>query len=156
MAWTIKQASLKTGIPIDSLRYYDKLGIISPKRHVNGYRYYDEKDMSNLQYITVMKYAKFTLSEIKMMIGLFGNEPSPECTVIARSILASKSNMLRQAVLNYQNIIKLLDQLLPMVESIEAYCDNQSDIDTFVNQIFDDIQQGNFQQTNPTQNKKKK
>lgn len=146
---TIKQASLKTGIPTDSLRYYDKLGIVSPKRHVNGYRYYDEKDLSDLQYITVMKYAQFTLSEIKTMLGLFGNEPSPECNVIAKSILISKSDGLRQAVLNYQNIIKLLGQLLPMVDSIEAYCDNQTSIDALVKQIFDDIQKKDYQPPDP-------
>lgn len=149
MEWTIKQTSLKTGIPVDSLRYYDKLGIVSPKRHENGYRYYDEKDVSALQYITVMKYAKFTLSEIKTMIGLFGNEPSAECNGITKDILDSKSNMLKQAVMNYQNIIKLLGHLLPMVESLESYYNNQSDIDSFVTQIFHDIQLGKFQQTNP-------
>ena len=38
MAWSITQMAQMSGIPTDSLRYYDKLGIVSPKRAENGYR----------------------------------------------------------------------------------------------------------------------
>jgi len=144
MEWTIKQVSIKTGIPTDSLRYYDKLGIVSPKRHENGYRYYDEKDISNLQYIVVMKYAQLTLSEIKTIIGLSGNDPTPECNDIGRTILTAKASQLRQVVVNYQKIIKLLDELLPLIDGIEAYCDNKAEIDAFVKQIYEDIRQSNL------------
>jgi len=52
MERNIKEMSEATGIPSDTLRYYDKLGIVSPKRQDNGYRTYNETDFIYLQYVT--------------------------------------------------------------------------------------------------------
>ncbi len=148
MEYTIKQVSKTTGIPTDSLRYYDKLGLVSPKRSDNGYRYYDEEDLYRLQYVTVMKYAQFSLAEIKSIFELFDREPTPECNVVAKTILSSKVEMLGHMVKNYQHIIGLLMKLLPMVDDIQCYIDNEYQIDAFVKKIYDDIMG-----TNPSHNK---
>ena len=113
MEWTFHQISMKTGIPKDTLRYYDKLGMISPKRHENGYRYYDDNDLSALQYVTVMKYAQFTLSDIKAMLSLSCDQPTAECNEIGKRILTTKATELKQVAANYQNIIGLLEVFLP-------------------------------------------
>lgn len=142
MVWTIQQVSKKTGISTDSLRYYDKLGIVSPKRHKNGYRYYDEKDISDLHYIRVMKYAQFTLSDIKTILEFSDHDPSPSCNDICRIILTNKVSALRQTVLSYQKIIILLEKLLPLIGCMEAYYNNRAEINAFVEQIYEDIRAG--------------
>ena len=139
MGWTIKQATKLTGLSADTLRYYEKEGMISPKRHDNGYRYYDERDISILKNIVVMKYAHFTLAEMKSMEALYNNEPCTECNEICKRILNAKISELEQAILNYKKIIELMDTLLPMVDSMEAYLSNEKRIDEFISQIFDDI-----------------
>lgn len=126
MNLTIKQIVDETGISADTLRYYDRLGIVSPIRHENGYRYYSDKNLSDLQYVTVMKYANFSLTKIKAMVDMFGQDPSPECNKICREILNSKLMELKQLVINYQKIVNLMEELLPMVGSINAYCESQS------------------------------
>lgn len=139
MKYTIKQVSKITGITSDSLRYYDKLGIVSPKRSENGYRYYDEDDLYRLQYTAVMKYAQFTLSEIKSIMELFDREPTPECNAISKNILSSKVELLSHMVENYKHIIGLLKKLIPMVDDINSYIEHEGQIDIFVKQIYDDI-----------------
>ena len=139
MNWTIKQATEATGLSADTLRYYEKEGLVTPKRHENGYRYYDEHDMAMLKNIVVMKYAHFTLAEMKSMEELYTLETSPECNMIIKDILNAKITELKQAMLNYQKIIKLMEALLPMVESAEAYHRNEARVDEFIAQIFDDI-----------------
>ena len=62
MTWTIRQISKMTGVSTDSLRFYEKLGILKPHRKDNGYRPYDEYDYKALQYIVVMKYAHFSFT----------------------------------------------------------------------------------------------
>ena len=43
--YKINEISKLYGIGVDSLRYYEKLGILRPRRDTNGYRLYDLKDM---------------------------------------------------------------------------------------------------------------
>jgi len=148
MEWTIQQIALITGIPKDSLRYYDKLGMISPKRHENGYRYYDDNDLAALQYLTVMKYAQFTLSEIKAMVGLSCDQPTAECNEIGKRILTEKTKELKQVVANYQKIILLLEELLPMIDGVETYSSNQERIEAYVKQLYEDIRQSKTTQSN--------
>ena len=159
MDWTISRISEITGIPADTLRYYEKEGIISPKRHENGYRFYDESDITVLKYIVVMKYARFSLSEIKSMTELFGRAPDTDCTEcneICNAILDSKILELRQAIANYQKIVGLMEELLPMVRNTEAYYSNERGIEEFISQIFDGIQNGGLFPDNmkPAQNGK--
>lgn len=52
-----QQASELLHMPKDTLRYYDKLGLVSPSRGENLYRCYTEQDILDLQYIETMKYA---------------------------------------------------------------------------------------------------
>ena len=49
--YKINEISKLYGIGVDSLRYYEKLGILRPRRDTNGYRLYDLKDMYKLTVI---------------------------------------------------------------------------------------------------------
>lgn len=139
MGWTIKQTTEKTGISADTLRYYDKESIVSPKRNENGYRQYNDNDISILKNIVVMKYAHFSLAEIKSMEELFNREPGANCNEICKGILDSKITELRQAICNYQKIAKLMEELLSMIDSVDSYLANEERIAEFIGQIFDDI-----------------
>lgn len=148
MEWTIKQIAMITGISKNSLRYYDKLGMVSPKRHENGYRYYDDNDLAALQYVTVMKYAQFTLSDIKAMLALSCGQPTAECNEIGKRILTTKETELKLVVANYQNIIRLLEELLPMIDGVDTYGSNQEQIEAYIKQVYEDIHQSKTPQSN--------
>ena len=139
MEWNIKQAAAVTGFSADTLRYYEKEGMLSPKRHENGYRYYDENDIALLKNIAVMKYAHFSLAEMKSMEELYAGDPNADCNEIVKQILNGKIAELNQAILNYSKIVALLKEMLPMVDSIDAYLSNEKQIDGFIDQIFQDI-----------------
>ena len=140
MGWTVQQVTEITGISADTLRYYDKEGLVSPKRLDNGYRLYDEDDIVHLKNLVVMKYARFTLAEIKQMERLFEQEPNADCNEISRTVLSGKVIELRQAISNYQKIIALIEQVLLMVDDADTYQANKTQVDAFIDQIFDEIQ----------------
>ena len=142
MEWTIKEAAKITGLSTDTLRYYDKEGFVIPKRKDNGYRYYDETEIMILKNIVVMKYAHFTLNEMKAMEEIFRQEENAECNEITRQILTAKARELRQKAKNFQQIIRLLEQLLAMVDSTEAYLANQDQVTAFIDQIFAAVRSG--------------
>ena len=139
MTYTIKQTAGMTGLTVDTLRYYERTGVISSKRHDNGYRYYDEYDIFILKIIVVMKYAHFTLDEIKSMVNLFIQEPTDDCNIAGRQILTTKITELEQKILNYQQIVKLMKELLPLIDNIDSSPENEEHIDGFIEQIFNNV-----------------
>ena len=144
MSYTIREITGITGLPADTLRYYEKEGIVLAKRRENGYRYYDEKDISVLKYIVVMKYAGFSLAEIKSIAMMFGLEPCEECAQTVKSLLESKIDELGRSIKNYQKIVKLMGASLPIVCNADAYRGDEKALDYFIGQIFDDIRKGEF------------
>lgn len=139
MGWTIKQMSQITGLTADTLRYYDKLKIVSPRRMDNGYRRYDERNYRALQYITVMKYAHFSLSEIKAVIRSLDLAPSDGCNQMNRNIMTSKREELTERMRNIRRIIKLFDIVEPMIESADVYAEHAADLDDYVQKLYKDI-----------------
>lgn len=65
----IGEFSALTGISIDMLRNYDKIGLLKPERvdAWNGYRYYGEKQIVSANRIQVLKGLGFGLKEIGEM-----------------------------------------------------------------------------------------
>lgn len=52
-----------------TLRYYEKLGLVSPTSRVGGQRRYDESALARLEVIRVCKVAGFTLEEIGLLLA---------------------------------------------------------------------------------------
>ena len=62
--YKINEISKLYGIGVDSLRYYEKLGILRPRRDTNGYRLYDLKDMYKLTVIRDLRKLDFSMAQI--------------------------------------------------------------------------------------------
>lgn len=138
--YTIKDVSKRVGIPMDTLRYYDKKGILSPQRKENSYRCYSEHDILKLEYLTVMKYAHFTLEEIKDMLSSIDGTPSPECKTRSLTLLINKRAELKDAIVNFTNIVALLDHTITVSEKIENYSEEHFAVDQIIHNIFNDIE----------------
>ncbi len=53
------------GIGADSLRYYEKIGVLNPKRDKNSYRLYSLKDIYKLNIIRDLRQLNFSMQQIK-------------------------------------------------------------------------------------------
>jgi DNA-binding transcriptional MerR regulator len=60
----IKETSMFTGLSIKTLHHFDNINLLSPKRDCNGYRIYEDKDISKLQTILFFRELEFPLKEI--------------------------------------------------------------------------------------------
>ncbi|WP_414050237.1 MerR family transcriptional regulator [Macrococcus animalis] len=65
----IGELSKLINISKDTIRYYEKLGLITPEI-INNKRTYNQQDFERLQSIQILKTAQFTLNEIKIFIDL--------------------------------------------------------------------------------------
>lgn len=63
--YKISEISKLYGLGLDSLRYYEKLGILSPPREENNYRTYGLDDIWKLNMIKDLRRLDFSMAEIK-------------------------------------------------------------------------------------------
>lgn len=60
----------RVGLSRDTLRFYEKLGLIEAQRAENGYRHYSEQMVFRLELIQLAKSLGFQLSEIAELIKI--------------------------------------------------------------------------------------
>jgi len=68
----IKELATRTGLSIDTIRFYEKRGLLDSThftRTENGYRHYSEAAFNRLQLIQMGQLIGFTLSEMQTTIG---------------------------------------------------------------------------------------
>lgn len=69
MAYTVHELSELSGVTPRTLRFYDKLGLLSPSRDkANGYRLYDSAHVDLLQQILIYRELGLELTQIKQLV----------------------------------------------------------------------------------------
>lgn len=68
MDYSIKQASEMSGVSVRTLRLYDEMGLVRPKRRANGYRAYSSADLNTLQQVLLYKACGMELSVIARIL----------------------------------------------------------------------------------------
>ncbi|OBZ11431.1 MerR family transcriptional regulator [Bacillus sp. FJAT-26390] len=108
--YSIQEVSRMLGIPKDTLRYYDRIGIVSPSREDNRYRKYSKNDLIDLMNIQIMQYADFSLDEIKGKFGFhrMENIDPAYCQEVA-AFLDDKNAQTRMKIAHLQKVSQLLD-----------------------------------------------
>ncbi|MGG4195031.1 MULTISPECIES: MerR family transcriptional regulator [unclassified Paenibacillus] len=101
---TIGQLSARTGMTIRTLRYYDKLGLLTPSDYKEGgHRLYNADDLSRLQQIQALKFIGFSLKDIADLL----DKPQVEQAHI-RSVIAFKK---KELIAEQERIQLMIDQL---------------------------------------------
>ncbi|WP_170311489.1 MerR family transcriptional regulator [Vallitalea okinawensis] len=68
--YTVGEFSKKAGVTIRTLRYYDKIGLLTPTTHNDiGHRLYNNSDFQKLQRIITLKFVGFSLSDIQNVMA---------------------------------------------------------------------------------------
>lgn len=68
---TIGKAAKRAGLSVDTLRYYEREGLLpKPRRTASRYRLYDEAAIARLRFINRAKSLGFTLAEIGELLLL--------------------------------------------------------------------------------------
>lgn len=106
--YLIKKASKISGVSVRTLHHYDEIGLLSPQKHENGYRYYSEENMSTLQMILFYKYLGFSLKQIKELLRKEDIE-----------LLSHLKNQLFLMKNEKEKLLTLIDTLEKTIESYE-------------------------------------
>lgn len=69
MVYTVKKLSEMSGVTVRTLHFYEEAGLLKPAYYgANGYRYYEEKELLQLQQILFFKELGFTLKQISKVL----------------------------------------------------------------------------------------
>ena len=70
-ALTIGQVARRAGVGVETVRFYERQGLLAPPdRTASGYRQYEEDAVWRLRFIRRAKELGFTLNEIKELLSL--------------------------------------------------------------------------------------
>lgn len=87
--------SQRTGVNIETIRYYEKIGILpAPPRTEGGHRHYAGLHLNRLVFIRRSRELGFTLEEIRNLLGLV--EGGHACGEVQAAALAHVNNIRRK------------------------------------------------------------
>ncbi len=70
MAYTVQKLAQMASISVRTLHFYDKIGLLKPSYvKSTGYRYYEEKELIQLQQILFFRELEFSLKDIQQILS---------------------------------------------------------------------------------------
>jgi DNA-binding transcriptional MerR regulator len=130
---TIKEAAEITGLSIDNLRYYERIGLIPEvPRTASGIRNYDEMSLQWIDFAMRFKRGGMTLEAIReyIQLALQGEETKParkEILLEAKEELEKKMADIQESldVINYK--LDIYEQKCEpiTIEMVKAWKENQ-------------------------------
>ncbi|MFS0724641.1 MerR family transcriptional regulator [Paenibacillus sp. 1P07SE] len=107
--YSMQEVAQLLGLSKDTLRYYDRIALVSPSREENRYRRYAKDDLIDLMNIQIMQYADFSLEEIRRVLGIRKLEqPDPSSKEEAATFLDAKYAATRQKIAHLEKVSQLL------------------------------------------------
>lgn len=96
------EAAARTGLTIDTLRYYEREGLVGPIRREGGRRRYDEDDLTWLGLLTCLRDAGLGIDDLRRFTALLRAEDPGEDRVAflerRREELVERAERLQRAI----------------------------------------------------------
>ena len=112
--FTISELSRRTDFAIDTLRFYEKKGLLpKAKRNASGYRIYAVEDENRLHFIRRAKAMGFSLEEVMDLLRLSGADDA---------VAGPIREMIRQKINDYRMQIREAEEALKILEPLALSC----------------------------------
>lgn len=121
MRMSIGETSRSTGLSVDTLRYYEKIGLL-PRvaRDAGGRRRYDEKDLSRLRFIQRAQRCNFSLDEIRQLLELRSHRDAARPEV--QRLTERKLDEIQARMADLDRLQRELELLLNLCRGSEDGC----------------------------------
>lgn len=127
-SWSIGQLAVRGSVSVDTLRYYEKIGVLPrARRDAGGRRRYGESDLGRLRFVQRAQQMNFSLAEIRELQRLREHPQGarPDVRRLTADKLAAveirlKSlRVLRNELRLLLNLCAGSDRSCPILESLE-------------------------------------
>jgi MerR family copper efflux transcriptional regulator len=107
--FTIKEAAEQTELSEDTIRYYEKIGLLPrAERKENRHRIYHPEDIATMKLIICLKKTGMSLDEMKPFLNLSYDDDLTEFPELYAKIQSHKEKIYNQMV-SLQQIIDFID-----------------------------------------------
>lgn len=119
--YRIGQVTEMLGLSPDTLRYYEKLGLLSGiARSSSGLRVYNDRDISRLRFIQRAQQMNFSLAEIGILLKMRENPQNARKNV--RLLTTHKLTEVENRLKDLETLRKELQLLLNLCKASEDGC----------------------------------
>lgn len=70
----IGEAATEAGLPAKTIRYYEEIGLVTPKRDANGYRAFAPSDVHKLVFLARARALGFTIADCRELLALWEDQ----------------------------------------------------------------------------------
>jgi MerR family transcriptional regulator, mercuric resistance operon regulatory protein len=85
MDLTIGNLARQGGVGVETIRYYQRRGLLPTPRRGNGVRRYDEGDLKRLRFIRAAQAAGFTLEQVGELLALDATHDRARARALAKA-----------------------------------------------------------------------
>jgi len=108
----VSELANNIAISPDTVRYYTRIGLLHPRKNVtNGYREYNQRDASRLNFILCARRLGFSIEDVKHILEVSDHNETP-CPV-ARNLIEQR---LRETETQYEQLTMLRSRMQAAVE----------------------------------------
>lgn len=121
---TIAEVSRKYGLSADTLRYYEKEGLIPPvRRRESGLRDYSQQDCNWVEFIKCMRRAGLSIETLREYVRLFkqGNRTLQK----RKNLLIKEREALQARIQEQQAVLKRLNYKIEIYEKQLVACEKE-------------------------------
>ncbi|MEK3876796.1 MULTISPECIES: MerR family transcriptional regulator [unclassified Paenibacillus] len=107
--YSIKETAERTGMPEDTIRYYEKIGLLPrAKRKGNSHRIYSDADLEMMQMISCLKKTGMSLDDMRPYLNLSLDTDLSGYPELHEMIRNHRSKILEQ-IASLQQIVDFID-----------------------------------------------
>jgi Cu(I)-responsive transcriptional regulator len=100
----------RSGLPAKTIRYYEDIGLIKPKRAENGYRAFAPRDLHILAFIGRARALGFTIEDCRTLIALYHDDHRESAQV--KAIAQDHLTAIDQKIVQLQSMRTALAHLV--------------------------------------------
>jgi DNA-binding transcriptional MerR regulator len=107
---SIKQAAELTGLTTDTIRYYEKIGLLPyADRKRNGHRVYSREQIQGIIFLTHLKATGMTLEEMKQFQEMTNSSDVTESVPARLSLLEEHNKKIKSEIARLSEIQKIIE-----------------------------------------------
>ncbi len=109
--FSIQQMSAASGLSIDTLRYYEKIGLLRPERDPSSHhRRYSQTDLRWLSFVGKLRSTGMPLAQIRLYGELFlqGDSTIPE----RRALMQAQAKEVEGQIAHLQEVLVMIQEKL--------------------------------------------
>ena len=108
---TIGKVATATEVTPDTLRYYEREGLVAPaSKTASGYRLYGEDSLRRIHFIKHAQQCGFSLSDIRELLGLKSRRSA--CCGDVRKVAIEKKLQIEAKIKSLESMSRALDELI--------------------------------------------